>query len=689
MEHRHHSSAADASAVSAAKLASRLLRCPAAAIAVWQDGALRFSSWHGLSQRFVEEFSSDGASGLTGVVFATKRPFRASDIDAMEVAPNPAAVTEGVRSVLAVPLSSAGEMVGCLYVADFEPRDFTDEDQTVLEMIADELMLGLESAWQLSEERRGRVKAEVLLEVASAAASGDTLRRVLVRVAEIAVGFSIAERCSIFLYDTDSATLLPFVSVIEGDARDEALFRRFVDMRLPRLGELRSLKSAIEKLEPIRVPDARNSDLASREWIETFGARSAMIYPLAVKDRVVGIIALDTCTRIVEFPEDEIAVMSAVASDAALVVERMRLQRRLQEQAQTDALTGLMNRHTAQLRLNQLASEAAAQGSPLSILLIDIDNLGVVNDMHGSDAGDLAIARIADVLRLLLPPEAFAARWDGDEFLMVLPGTTAAVARGMGRRVLHEAARRALHLGSKREIVPLYVSIGQADVEGAAGVSDLLSRAQAAQRQAKLAGGHAVFGYRDRPAAGTPAVVGLLEALTAKTPGSADQARQVAHYATLIAEALGVPSDDREQLRLAALLHDVGNLGVPNVILEKAGPLDETERDRVRQHVALTKRILEGNDALASVLDAASSHHEWWDGTGYPNRWKGDDIPIAGRILAVADAYVSMRSERAYRTAKSHSQAIAELRSSVGSQFDPAVVDAFIAVIDTEAGRVA
>lgn len=675
-------------AVSAVRLATRLLRAPSAGVAVRRDGVFRFISSHGVSQQFLDVFESDGTTGILGAVTQSREPVRARDVRQVQGVP-PAVIDEGVRAVLCVPLLADGEVEGCFFVARDEPRAFTDEDEVILIMLADEMMTGLSDAAQLDDERRSRVRAEVMLEVANAAASGESPRRVLARVAAIATGFSVAERCTIFLYDPETTRLAPFVSSLEGGARDDEMFARFRDMPPPRFPEVRGFVEAVARLQPLYEPDAQTSDLLPAEWTHAFGSLSAMIYPLAVKDRLVGMMILDTFTFATEFPGDEVAVMSAVAGDAALAVERMRLLARLNKQAQTDALTGLINRHTAQMRLEQLFSETADAGRQFSLLLIDIDKMSAINHRHGNNAGDLAISRVADVLRAVLPPEGFAARWGGDEFLVVLPAMSPAAARGLGRRILHEASRRSLHLGPKREIVPLYLSIGHADGQSCTDSGDMLRCASEALGRAKLAGGNAVLGRDDRTAEGLRTVAGLLDALAAKSPGAADEARQVAYHAGLIARKVGMSAEACEELRLGALLRDVGHLSVPDTILLKSGPLTADEREQIRQHVAATGQILRGSSELAAAVEAAAAHHERWDGGGYPLGLKGDDIPLEGRILAVADAYVAMRSARPHRGPMSHSQALNELRACEGTQFDPELVAAFIAVLDTEASRVA
>ncbi|GAF78748.1 unnamed protein product, partial [marine sediment metagenome] len=137
-------------------------------------------------------------------------------------------------------------------------------------------------------------------------------------------------------------------------------------------------------------------------------------------------------------------------------------------------------------------------------------------------------------------------------------------------------------------------------------------------------------------------------------------------------------SQSQRALRIAGLLHDLGKIGIPDHLLRKPGPLTDTERSVMRQHVLLTERIVGGVPQLTDVLAAAANHHERYDGSGYPRGLKGEEIPLLGRILAIADAFSAMTMDRPYRKALSWSTAVQELRQNTGTQFDPAMVEAFI-----------
>ncbi len=688
MERGHASGTIERAAVSAVRLATRLLSCPAAGVGLADGDRIRVVAWHGVSDEFVARFNAVGGAGVASAVVSAGKPYRLNDTAKVTHGLNPAAVAEGLRATLAVPLLADGEVVGVFYVGDYRPHEFSDQDELLLTMLAEETMVGVDSAQQLDAERRARRQAEALLEVARAASSGDSVQRVLARVAAVAARYGVAERCSILLHK-QAGELDSFVSMFaDGEPRPD-LWQTYASMPPIRAADFRGLADALRGRQPVYEGDVPNSEIVPRAWSEAYEIKSVIIYPMVVRDRAVGVMALDSFSAPFPYPDDEIEMMQALAGQAAMAVEQVRLRLRILEQAEVDPLTKLPNRYTAQAWLSQAFDQAREAGRTFSVLIADVDNMCVINDGYGNRTGDLALSRIAEIVRAVTPPGSFGARWSGDEFLIAFPGGDSQAARAAGRRILQEAARRALHVGPGHEVVPLYLSMGVAQDDGCPDADALLVRARRALNEAKLGGGDAVVGDGEDRRSPPAEVRGLIQALSLKPTGGQGEARQVAHYALLIADGLGLPLPDRHALRTAAFLHDIGNLVVPDEVLAKPGPLTVAEGEQVREHVDVTERILRGSERLSDAFEAAGASHERWDGSGYPRSLKGADIPRMGRILAVADAYVSMRSERPYRPAKGHSEAMAELRAGSGSQFDPEVVRAFVRALDTEASRVA
>jgi two-component system, cell cycle response regulator len=187
--------------------------------------------------------------------------------------------------------------------------------------------------------------------------------------------------------------------------------------------------------------------------------------------------------------------------------------------------------------------------------------------------------------------------------------------------------------------------------------------------------------HAGRTSAGRQSKDVLLRALAERDPGLGTHAETVS-LAVATAEALGLPSDEVEHVRHASELHDVGKVAIPDAILGKPGPLTEEEWAFVRRHPIIGERIILAAPALVRVAALVRASHERWDGTGYPDRLPGDAIPLGARIVAVADAYAAMTAGRPYRPARTPGEALAELRLGAGTQFDPAVVDAWCTAFD-------
>jgi putative nucleotidyltransferase with HDIG domain len=173
----------------------------------------------------------------------------------------------------------------------------------------------------------------------------------------------------------------------------------------------------------------------------------------------------------------------------------------------------------------------------------------------------------------------------------------------------------------------------------------------------------------------------LIGALEAKENTRAQQAARTMTQAVAVAERLGLSDDEIAAIKLGALFHDIGTIGVPESVLRKPGSLDEREWNEVKAHATIGANLLSNVPMLERVRPIVLSHHERYDGTGYPDGLRDDQIPLAAQIIAVADAYQAMTAERPYRPAMNNKAATAELRANAGTQFNPVVVEAFIATV--------
>ncbi len=351
--------------------------------------------------------------------------------------------------------------------------------------------------------------------------------------------------------------------------------------------------------------------------------------------------------------------------------------------AATDPLTGLGNRRRFDERINAEVPPVD-RGSPVSVCLVDVDGLKRINDSYGHPLGDRLLEAVGG--RLAASGEAF--RLGGDEFALLLPGVEPEQARLLVELVLVDLV---LDDGHDEHVnisagVAAYPRDGETPVVLVDRADEALyfsKRHAPGSVSAHAAGGLAL---QAAPGADGPADRAMrLQAATSLARGLDSQdaldgshSQAVGSLAARIGARMGWEAEQCKLLELAGRLHDLGKVGIPAEILEKDGPLAPDERRLVERHPAIGSNML-ASLRLGAVSDWVLHHHERWDGTGYPDRLAGEAIPLAARILAVADAFEALTSDRVYRERLTDSAALGELERGTGTQFDPNVVAALVA----------
>ncbi len=358
------------------------------------------------------------------------------------------------------------------------------------------------------------------------------------------------------------------------------------------------------------------------------------------------------------------------------------LEARVTQLATRDGLVPeLLTLRAFRAQLETDLKRAQRNGDSLCLALVDIDGFRALNLRHGYATGDKVLAAVASVLRTQTRAGDLVCRTGGDEFVLLFARASAPAAIAVLERIL--AILETLEAGAVRG---LSVSIGLAPLPHNIGSPELLFAAAAdALDQARAAGGGRVSLVSDAkdPDASAPTgsgevVSALVSALQERDRYTGEHSESVVEMAGRVAESLGRDLEEVERIKTAALLHDIGKVGVPDQILHKPGPLDNDEWEVMRQHPAIGERILRAVPGMGRIATIVRHEHERWDGAGYPDAIGGETIPIGARIILACDAYHAMTSDRPYRAAMPHHRAVAELRSHAGSQFDPEVVEVLV-----------
>jgi diguanylate cyclase (GGDEF)-like protein/putative nucleotidyltransferase with HDIG domain len=357
---------------------------------------------------------------------------------------------------------------------------------------------------------------------------------------------------------------------------------------------------------------------------------------------------------------------------------------KLTELSQTDPLTGLYNHRALHQELEREVSRACRQGLTLTVAVIDIDDFKMINDTYGHPTGDQVIRQVSDVLRSHCRSEDTLGRHGGDEFMLLLPGTSSDDAVRVIEK-LRAAMRGSPLLTDDGLRIPIRLSVGTASYpEDGATLNELVAQSDAHLYESKRRGGDAITRrveaspLEELASGGFGMLDSLVTAVDNKDRYTRRHSEEVTRYAVLIADRMGLSDESQRVLRAAGLLHDVGKIGVPDALLRKPAHLTESEREIVRHHATLGALMIQGLPDESEIRRAVATHHERWDGRGYPAGLSGETIPILGRILAVADVFSAMTSDRPYRKALDEDEALTEIERSAGTQLDPGVVQAFL-----------
>jgi diguanylate cyclase (GGDEF)-like protein/putative nucleotidyltransferase with HDIG domain len=457
---------------------------------------------------------------------------------------------------------------------------------------------------------------------------------------------------------------------------------------------LLSHKTALSREELYSLPFFKSMWEAEKEDLYLQGIE--VIVPIISRNEMIGMLMLARKNNNTAYTLEDLDLLTYLGASTAVAIDNARLFARSQTEAITDNLTKLYN-HRYFFKALTEQMERIGTGE-LSLLVLDLDMFKLYNDLYGHVEGDHALERVASIITRVVGQKGIVCRYGGEEFTVILPYHDSQMAFATAEKIRLELQRTFFNSDDVTQRF-LTASIGVCTYPHAAPNSEeLLKRADLAMYTAKNQGKNQTVIYTPRfeqPGIGiaennlevttksvyTATIYALTAAIDAKDHYTFGHSQNVAEYATILASKLGLDRSHIEIIREAALLHDIGKIGIPEQILTKTGRLTSEEFDIVKKHVELSITIIKHLPSLNHVVPAVIAHHERWDGTGYPRGLKGENIPLAARCLAITDAFDAMTSNRPYRASLGVSVALNEIRHNSGTQFDPKLASLFIKLV--------
>jgi diguanylate cyclase (GGDEF)-like protein/PAS domain S-box-containing protein len=330
-----------------------------------------------------------------------------------------------------------------------------------------------------------------------------------------------------------------------------------------------------------------------------------------------------------------------------------------------DKLTGLYNRAFFEDELKRLDSHSVL---PLSIIIGDINGLKIANDVFGHDEGDKLLVRIAGILKESCRKGDIVARWGGDEFALILPYTSEDDALDICKTI----SERCIESNNGLIISNIALGVSTRD-DMQKDTAQMIKEAEDRMYRHKL--------LENRSSRSS--YVSLLEkTLFERNYETDEHAKRMCELSVKMGKFIGLPDNKLDELTLLAALHDIGKIAIPDNILLKPGPLTEDEFDIMKKHPEIGYRIAVLSPELTPIADAILTHHERWDGKGYPQGLIGDEIQVISRIISIVDTFDVMTHKRPYKDAVSKEEALNEIRRCAGNQFDPELAEIFIELIE-------
>jgi len=346
---------------------------------------------------------------------------------------------------------------------------------------------------------------------------------------------------------------------------------------------------------------------------------------------------------------------------------RKEMEKHLSYMSFHDSLTDLYNRAYFEEELKRLDTRRQL---PLSVIIGDINGLKLINDAFGHKEGDRLLKSCANVLKNCCRAEDIVARWGGDEFSMLLPRTDEEIVQEIVSRIKHRSIRTS---GGK---IPLSIAVGASTKsETSQDFAKIIKKAEDDMYRHKLIEAKSII---------SSIISSLEKTLFDKSVKTEKHTKRIKEMAVELGKSIKLNQSEIDELSLLATIHDIGKVAILDVILNKKENLSKREWETIKRHPEIGYRIAVSSKQLSSIAEYILTVHEWWDGNGYPQGLKGENIPVLSRIIAIVDAYEVMITGRPYKKAIRKEEAIAELKKCSGTQFDPELVKKFVKILESK-----
>ncbi len=417
-----------------------------------------------------------------------------------------------------------------------------------------------------------------------------------------------------------------------------------------------------------------------------------LIVPIRHMDELVGMVVISGRTDETPYSYEETQFLTTIVNNAAAIIENAKTIELIQRQSITDELTKLFNHRYFQDTANEWIKEQ--RYSRFGLAMIDVDQFKIYNDLYGHASGDVALKRIAELIQTVTSDNEMLVRYGGEEFVVLYPDYSPEEVYSRAERIRETVESEFLLSKDIREFLTVTIGISNYNVDGST-LEELITKADNAVHQGKQSGRNKTIVYKEDNEqskadsevqekikdAFVSSIYALAATIDAKDHYTYGHSSNVAVLSEALAKRAGFDEKDIEIVRNAGLLHDIGKVGIPESVLSKPGFLSNEEYEIMQGHVVQSINIIKHIPNLIDTVPVVISHHERYDGKGYPRGIKGENIPILGRVICIADSFDAMTTDRPYRKGLSLEQAVYELRKNAGTQFDPNLVDVFIDMV--------